>query len=308
MSKENIGFVGLGVMGSPMVMNLAKSGFTVTIFDARAEVAQQLAKELAPNVHVAASLKDLAEKSDVVITMLPNGSVVRDVVLGEQGLASGLKQGSLILDTSSCEPWLTRETAAALADKGIAMIDAPVSGAQVGAQAGELVFMVGGADEDLGRIRPLLDAMGKHIFHLGPVSSGHAMKCINNCITATIMTATTEGLLSGQRAGLAPGMMVDVLNVSTGGSWLSETHFHQHVFNRKFDNAFKLELMLKDVRISNELARETKSPVVYAALTEQLWRMADHEQGEHASISTLVQWMENRIGTQLTADGKPVPA
>ena len=232
--------------------------------------------------------------------MLPNGQVVQQVALGEQGLIHGLKPGSLLLDTSSAEPWITTQTAQALAARGVSMVDAPVSGAQWGAQEAKLVFMVGGSDADVARVRPLLDTMGRTVFHLGELGAGHAMKCLNNCVTSMTMAATAEALVAGKRYGLDPKVMVDVLNESTGGSWITQTHFHQRVFNRKFDDPFKLELMLKDIGIALELARETGTPMPISALGQQLWRMADHAMGSGASVSELVRWVENQSGTELT--------
>ena len=304
MTTAKIGFVGLGIMGVPMVRNLVKSGYSVALFDIDRDLTMALAEELVGSARAAANLKELAEQSDIVFAMLPNGQIVQQVVLGPDGLIHGLRAGSILVDTSSSEPWLTEQTGKALSEQGISMIDAPVSGAQVGAQRAELVFMVGGDEAVVARITPMLNAMGKHIFHLGGLASGHAMKCINNCITAITFGATAEGLISGQRYGLDPAVMVDVLNVSTGGSWITQTHFHQRIFNRMFDDPFKLELMLKDIRISNELARATASPVPYAALTEQFWRMAHHEAGPGASVSEIVRWQENLSGTPLVAGGQ----
>ena len=177
---------------------------------------------------------------------------------------------------------------------------APVSGAAWGAQAAELVFMVGGSDEDVARVRPLLERMGKAVHHLGRLGAGHAMKCLNNCITAMTFSATAEALVVGKRYGLDPAVMVDVLNQSTGGSWITQTHFHQRIFNRSFDDPFKLELMRKDVGIAVQLAQQTATPMPMAGLGQQLWRMADHAAGPGASVSELVRWVEQLSGTELT--------
>ena len=146
------------------------------------------------------------------------------------------------------------------------MVDAPVSGAQWGAQAAELVFMVGGAAADLARVRPLLDAMGRAVHHVGPLGAGHTMKCINNMITAMTFIATAEGLAIGKRAGLDPVAMNEVLNDSTGASWLTRNHFAQRVFSRTFDDPFKLDLMAKDVGIAMGLAQEHGLPLPLSAV------------------------------------------
>lgn len=299
MGALDIGFVGLGVMGAPMATHLARAGHRLTLMDRDADAAHRLAQSLGAPARVASTPREVAAASEVVITMLPNGQVVQQVALGDDGLVHGWRAGALLLDTSSCEPWLTQETGAALAKHGGRMVDAPVSGAQWGAIDAQLVFMAGGAPEDVARVRSLLDAMGRAVFHLGPLGSGHAMKCINNCITAVTLANTAEGLVAGKRYGLDPKVMVDVLNASTGGSWITQTHFHQRVFNRAFDDPFKLELMLKDMGIALELAQETASPVPLWGLGQQLWRMADHAAGPGASVSELVRWIEGQTGTEL---------
>jgi 3-hydroxyisobutyrate dehydrogenase len=234
-----------------------------------------------------------------VITMLPNGQVVRDVVQGPDGLAAGLRPGTLLLDCSSSEPWLTLETAQALRAQGVAMVDAPVSGAQWGAQAAELVFMVGGEPADVARVRPLLDCMGRKVFHLGTLGSGHKMKCINNLITALVLGATVEGLAIGARHGLDPAVMNQVLNEATGASWITRTHIEKRIISRRFDDPFRLELMVKDIAIALELARDAALPVPQAALGQQLWRAAAAGAAPGASISEFVRWLEQFNGTPL---------
>jgi 3-hydroxyisobutyrate dehydrogenase len=251
-------------------------------------------------VRVAATPKAVAEASDIVVTMLPSGTYVRDVTLGQAGLIEGFLPGALLLDTSSSEPWLTVETAAALAARGVSMVDAPVSGAQAGAEAAELVFMVGGAPEAVARVSPVLDVLGRQTFHLGPIGAGHAMKCINNLVTAMTFMATAEGLTIGTRYGLDPEVMTDVLNVSTGMSWISQTHIKQRIISRTFDDPFKLELMVKDVGIALELARREELPLPLATVGGELWQAAGRHADEGAGISEMVRWLEHVTGTQIT--------
>ena len=298
-----IGFIGLGVMGAPMAGHLARAGHSLTLLDANADTARDLAATL--GAKAVATPAEVAARSDIVITMLPNGSVVQQVALGEQGLLQALRPGALLLDTSSSEPWLTQATGAALAAVGVTMVDAPVSGAAWGAAEANLVFMVGGDAADLARVRPLLDLMGRAVFHLGGLGSGHAMKCLNNLITAMTFSATAEGLVIGKRYGLDPAAMVDVLNESTGMSWISQNHIAQRVLSRSFDDPFKLELMLKDVAIANTLARETGSSVPIAGLGQQLWQAATRAAGPGASVSELVRWVEQQNDTPLNPGAEP---
>jgi 3-hydroxyisobutyrate dehydrogenase len=301
-SPITIGFIGLGVMGVPMARHLGQAGHRVQGFDVSSAALERL-RVAHPAANACASARDAARGADVVFTMLPNGRVVRDTVLAPDGIAAGLAPGALLVDTSSSEPWLTRETAAALAARGAAMVDAPVSGAQWGAEAAELVFMVGGAAADVQRARPLLDVMGKQVFHLGPLGAGHTMKCLNNLVTALTLTATAEALAAGTRCGLDPAVMTDVLNASTGGSWITRTHIHQRVISRTFDDPFKLELMLKDITIALGVAREAGVPMPLAEAGHPLWQAADRALGPGVSVSELVRWVEQRAGVQITSAG-----
>jgi 3-hydroxyisobutyrate dehydrogenase len=303
-ARERVGFIGLGVMGAPMAGHLARAGHAVSVYDLAPDAAQRLA-ESQPGITARASLREVAAHSDVIVTMLPNGRVVREVVFADDGLLAGWARGGLLLDTSSAEPWITRETAARLAEGGIAMVDAPVSGAAWGAQAAELVFMVGGAPEDVARARPLLDAMGRAVFHLGALGAGHTMKCLNNLITAVTLTATAEGLAIGTRAGLDPAVMTDVLNEATGGSWITRTHIHQRVISRSFDDPFKLELMLKDMGIAVDLARELGMPAPISEEGRRLWQQADAARGPGVSVSELVRWVETEAGTEIRSATSP---
>ncbi len=301
----SIGFIGLGVMGAPMAGHLARAGHRLTLLDADSAVAGRLAASLGGEAQAVATPAAVAARSDIVITMLPNGGVVQQVALGDGGLVHGLQPGALLLDCSSAEPWLTQATAAALADRGATLVDAPVSGAAWGAAEAKLVFMVGGAEADVARVRPLLALMGRAVFHLGGVGSGHAMKCINNLITAMTFSATAEGLVIGKRYGLDPAAMVDVLNESTGQSWITQNHIRQRILSRSFDDPFKLALMRKDVGIANALARETGSAAPLCGLGDQLWQAAARAAGPEASVSELVRWVEQLSGTAITPGAGP---
>lgn len=300
-----IGFIGLGVMGAPMAGHLARAGHRLTLLDADAAAARRLATQFGGDCRAVDTPAAVAAASDIVITMLPDGSVVQQVALGEQGLVAGLRPGALLLDTSSAEPWLTQATARALAAAGASMVDAPVSGAAWGAAEATLVFMVGGSAADLARVRPLLAHMGRAVFHLGEVGAGHAMKCLNNLITAMTFSATAEGLVIGRRYGLDPAVMVDVLNESTGQSWITENHIRQRILSRSFDDPFKLELMLKDVGIANALARETATAAPLAGLGQQLWQAAARAAGPGASVSELVRWVERLNDAELSPGAGP---
>lgn len=300
MTKTPVGFIGLGVMGAPMAGHLARAGYPLTVFDINPAQGQSIRKDF-PEVRIGANPREVAVASEIVITMLPSGAYVRDVVLGDEGLIHGLHPGGLLLDTSSSEPWITTATAAALAERGIDMVDAPVSGARPGAERAELVFMTGGTPAAIARVRPLLEVMGRQVHHLGPIGSGHTMKCINNLITAMTFMASAEGLLIGKRAGLDPAAMIDVINESTGMSWVSRTHFKQRIFNRAFDDAFKLDLMVKDIGIAMRIAGEQGLPIQLSETGQRLWREAQSATAKDASISEMVRWLEHVTGVELGA-------
>jgi 3-hydroxyisobutyrate dehydrogenase-like beta-hydroxyacid dehydrogenase len=303
MKKPRIGFIGIGVMGAPMSGNLAKAGYSLTICDINRSAAEKVASEH-EDIKVAETPKAVAEASDIVITMLPSGKYVQDVALGESGLIEGFHDGALLLDTSSCEPWMTVETAKALSLKGVDMVDAAVSGARIGAETATLVFMVGGEKGPVSRVTPLLEIMGQQIFHLGPLGAGHTMKCINNIITAMTFMATTEGLTIGKEFGLDPEAMTDVLNVSTGMSWISQTQIKQRILNRKFDDPFKLDLMVKDIGIAMELADEKGLPLPLLTLGQRLWKAARNHAEEGSSLSDMVRWVEQMTGIKITQQRK----
>jgi 3-hydroxyisobutyrate dehydrogenase len=297
-----VGFIGLGIMGAPMAGHLAAAGYPLSVYDLDPTAAERLGK-VHPGVGVGTDPASVGQHVDVAITMLPDGEQVRQVALGPNGLAETLATGSLLVDCSSAQPWLTRSTAAALAERGIGMVDAPVSGAQWGAEAAELVFMVGGADDDVARVRPILDVLGRAVFHVGPLGSGHVMKCINNTITAMTLLATAEGLVLGARAGIDPGAINAVLNESTGGSWITRNHIEQRILSRTFDDPFKLELMLKDVRIATQLARDLELALPYAALAEGLYQAAQVHAGPGKSLAELVRWVEDINGVEIAPAG-----
>jgi 3-hydroxyisobutyrate dehydrogenase-like beta-hydroxyacid dehydrogenase len=193
------------------------------------------------------------------------------------------------------------ETANELAKHDIGMVDAPVSGAQIGAINAELVFMVGGDDQSIRTVTPLLDILGKQHFHLGPVGSGHAMKCINNLVTAVTLLATSEGLTIGKKFGLDPDVMTDVINVSTGESWVSRTHIKQRITSRKFDDPFKLGLMVKDIEIAMRLATDMGLELPLSRQNQAMWTDARELEGEGKSVSHLVRWLERQTGVDITS-------
>lgn len=305
---HNVGFIGLGNMGRPMAANLIAAGFNLIVFDSMPEVMQHFVEE--NGGRPAGSLAELSENVEAVITMLPDGIVVRRVVTGEDGdgkshLLGSMPEGCILIDMSSSSPTGTRALGRKLGEHGILMLDAPVSGGVSRATDGTLAIMVGGEASELSRCRPLFEAMGGRIFETGALGSGHAMKVLNNLVSAAGLVAAAEALLVGTRFGLKPEIMIDVLNASTGRNNSTENKFNQFVLSRAFNSGFSLDLMVKDLSTALDLARETRVPAVFSAACRELWATAQAELDEGADHTAVVRWLEATAGTELKQE-KPL--
>jgi 3-hydroxyisobutyrate dehydrogenase len=267
-----IGFIGLGRMGAPMAARLVTAGHSLTVLD-KNEAAQ--AGFLAAQKATAATRpRDLAQASDMVITMLPTSGDVADVLYESSGLLAGLKPDALVIEMSSGEPARTQGFAADVARNGADLIDAPVSGGVVRAKTGELAIMVGGAAAVVDRARPILAAMGTSILPTGAVGSAHAMKALNNLVSAAGFMISVEALLIGKGFGLDPAVMVDVLNASTGVNNSTQKKLKPFVLSRSFDSGFGLDLMVKDLTIALGVARDGGVAAPLAAQVRELWAAA----------------------------------
>ncbi|MGO4714630.1 NAD(P)-dependent oxidoreductase [Bradyrhizobium sp. 2TAF24] len=263
--------IGLGQMGLPMAKRLIGAGFTVRGADP-SEPARAALEAAGGKAFAAAA--EAAAGASVIITMLPNGRIVRDVLLGDAGIARALPKGTLIIDMSSSAPTDTTGLAADLAKLGVPLIDAPVSGGVRRAVDGSLAIMAGGPAAEVERGRPVLAAMGKSIFATGLVGSGHAMKALNNYVSAAGLIAACEALLVGQTFGLAPETIVDVLNASTGRNNSTEVKMKPFVISGAFNSGFSLALMAKDLRIAADLAAHLGLGIPQIATVADLWEQA----------------------------------
>ena len=264
MSIRTVGFIGIGNMGRPMAANLVKGGYQVVAHDTDAGRAARFAGEAAAKA--AATLAELGTSVDAIVTMLPTGKEVRACLLETEGgaLAASLPKGAIIMDTSSADPVGTRALHADLAARGLALVDAPVSGGVPRATDGSLAIMIGGEAAAVEQAKPVLGKMGTRLFEVGGPGNGHAMKALNNFVAGTGFIAAAEAVLVGQRFGLDPAVMIDVMNVSTGKSFNTENVMRQHVISRRFASGFALGLLAKDVRIAADLAAaiDVESPLV----------------------------------------------
>jgi 3-hydroxyisobutyrate dehydrogenase len=287
---RRIGFVGLGRMGLPMAARLAAAGFEVRGFDiaAPARAAFQQAAGGAAD-----SLAAAAEGADAVILMLPDSKVIAEVT-HRQGLLAAMRPGSLLIDMSSSEPAKTEELARDAEPRGIRVVGAPVSGGVTGAERGTLTIMAGGDPGAVNPARPILDALGSRVIHVGDApGAGHALKALNNLLAAVTMLATSEAMLAGQRFGLDPAVMLDVLNTSTGRSFASERNWPEHVLTRGYDSGFAMRLLVKDALIGLGIARSAGTGSALAEEAVGLWRRAATWLPDAADHTEIVRWLEH---------------
>lgn len=263
---ERVGFAGLGTMGAAMAANLARAGFPLTVWNrtpGRAAPLLELGAAEAPTP------ADLAAASDVVVTCLPDTPDVEALLLGELGIAAGARPGTLVIDCSTISPAGTRLFGARLAERGVRMVDAPVSGGSEGAQKGTLTIMVGGDPADVERARPVLAAMGRTITHMGPIGAGQTTKAVNQVIIAGVYLAVAEGIVLAVKSGLNPQAVVEALSGGVAGSWILANRSGRMIAN-DYPIGFKIRLHRKDLGIALEMARELGAALPVAGLAAQI--------------------------------------
>ena len=291
---KTIGFIGIGNMGRPMAVNLVKGGYRIVAYDVDAARATQFAED--HGAKSAATLAELGKNADAIVTMLPTGKEVRACLLEAEGgaLAANLPNGALVIDMSSADPVGTRALHADLAKRNLALVDAPVSGGVPRATDGTLAIMIGGEAAAVARAKPILSKMGTRLFEVGGPGNGHAMKALNNFVAGTAFIAVSEALLVGERFGLDPATMVDIMNASTGKSFNTEQVAKQHVVSRQFASGFALGLLAKDVKIAADLAAaiEVESPLT--RLSSALLGEARDKVGSEKDHTLAYTWWERR--------------
>ncbi len=271
-----IAFIGLGHMGLPMARNLLNAGHSLSVFDLVASAVDELA---AQGARAASSAADAVSAAEVVISMLPASRHVEGLYLGDAGLLSVIAPGSLVLECSTIAPEAARKVHLAAAARGIALLDAPVSGGTAGAAAGTLTFMVGGAAATLERARPILAGMGKNIFHAGPAGAGQVAKVCNNQLLAVHMIGTAEAMALGVANGLDPATLAEIMRQSSGGNWSLEKYnpwpgvMPNAPASKDYRDGFAAELMAKDLGLAQEAAQATASSTPMGALALQLYRL-----------------------------------
>jgi 2-hydroxy-3-oxopropionate reductase len=292
---ERVGFVGLGIMGKPMATNLMDAGYKLTVHNRSPEKANELGEA---GASVANSPKEVAENADIIITMLPDSPQVSEVVAGEGGVLEGIKEGSLIVDMSTISPVVTEELSEAVKEKGASMLDAPVSGGDVGAIEGTLSIMVGGEEADFHRAKPLFEAMGKTITHVGPVGAGQVTKAANQVVVALTIEAVCEALVLGSAGGVAPEKILDVLSGGLAGNKVMEVK-REKFLSHRFEPGGKVEFHRKDLGIALAAGREYGVVLPVTAVVYQMFEalIARGRGGwDHSALLTLVEdlaWRES---------------
>lgn len=270
-----IGFIGLGHMGAPMALNLLKAGHDVHAFDL-SEDALRLVKD--GGAQVAASPRDAAAGAAFVVTMLPAAAHVRAVLTQENGVLAGLAAGAMVIDSSTIDPASAQAFGELVRGGGGAFVDAPVSGGTGGAAAGTLTFMVGGDDADYARAKPVLAAMGKNIVHCGATGMGQVAKVCNNLVLGITMAGVSEAMALGASLCIDPKVLAGIINTSTGRCWSSDTYnpypgvIETAPSSRGYTGGFGTDLMLKDLGLANDAAKQARQPVYLGALAQQLYQ------------------------------------
>jgi 3-hydroxyisobutyrate dehydrogenase len=294
--RMSVAFLGLGAIGSPMAAHLARRG-PLVVWNRTAARAEAFAAS--HGVRAARTPREAAAAADVVITCLPTSRDVETLLEGPEGLLAGLRAGALFLDCTSGDPGSSRRIAERLAERGVAFGDAPVSGGTNGAEAATLTIMVGGDPTTFERARPILAAFGTRIEHLGPVGAGHAMKAVNNALLAVNILAVGEGLAGLVKAGVEARKAVEVLNGSSGRSFVSQALIPERVLSGRWPRTFRLALLDKDVAIARDLAADEGIEAPMIALVSRLLAEAHAALGEEADHVEAIRLHERRAGVEL---------
>ena len=283
-----VGFVGLGIMGTPMARNLMEAGYDLVVYNRSRSKVNELATE---GAKPAESLGEVAESSDVIITMLPGPPEVREVVVGEDGLLAGAGEGTLIVDMSTSSPVLARELAATAAEKKVGMLDAPASGGDTGAEEGSLSIMAGGTEEDFGRARPLLEVMGASVVHVGESGAGQTVKACNQIVVALVMEAVSEALVLGEKAGVEPEKILEALSGGLADNKVMQVKGDKFL-SQNFTPGGKVQFHHKDLGIALAAGREYGVSLPVTAMVDQMFgSLIAKGRGEwdHSALITLIQ-------------------
>lgn len=281
-ANDVIGFVGIGAMGMPMASNLAHAGYKLVVYDLDTARTATLAGE--HDVSVAKNLAELGAAANILISMLPDGKAVRTALCGSNDsfkdcLLERAQKNALVIDMSSSSPMGTRELGEILSKRGLQFIDAPVSNGVKGAVAATLSIMVGGDKTVFERVKPMLEKLGSQIYHAGPLGAGHAIKALNNYVSAAGLIAACEAMHAGQAFGIDPNVVVDIINTSSGMNNTTKNKCRQYMISGAYNAGFSTGLMAKDVRTALEIAEAMHTSTLFAKPTAEVWDAMKNELG-----------------------------
>ncbi|NWJ48965.1 MAG: NAD(P)-dependent oxidoreductase [Chloroflexi bacterium] len=300
MTKTQVGFIGLGIMGRGMALNLLKAGFPLTIYARNPQKVQDI---VAAGALLVNSSREVAEKSEITITIVPDSPEVLEVILGQNGALEGAQPGSIIIDMSTINPATSRNVAEHCNAKGVHFMDAPVSGGSIGAQTGTLAIMAGGDASVFQRALPIFQAMGRAeaIYHVGVVGSGEVVKIVNNVMGAIITAACGEALAMGVKAGVEVEKIAEIVTNSSGSNWQLANAFPRNVFSGAFKPGFFTELMYKDVGLALQLAEQVGTPATMAQLARGMFESAIAAGYGRDDYTSVVRPVEAAAGVELRA-------
>jgi len=290
---KRLGFIGLGIMGSRMCERLLLLENDLYVFDISKDAINNLYKK---GAKIGDSPKDIAEKCDIILTSLPNHSVVENVVLGPNGVAKTISEGKIFIDFSSSTPTMTKKIGETLSDKGARVLDAPVSRGADSAKDGTLSIMVGGEENVLEECRFIFEQLGTDILHTGPLGSGHMLKSLNNLLSATNLITAIEGLSMAKKSGVDQNVFTKAINVSSGQSHMTTVRFEKYYLTRNFNSNFTLGLMYKDLSIALEEARKKGLPMMFNSLTQEIYSIAMSKGMAQEDNTKLMEVIEDLIG------------
>jgi len=292
---ETIGFIGLGLMGKPMAKNLVEAGYPVVVHSRSKGPVKELQDF---GAKPAKGPAEVAERSNVVITMLPDSPDVEEVVLGQGGVLEGAKKGSVIIDMSTISPQVSMEIAQQAAARGVDVLDAPVSGGDIGAQAGTLAIMVGGKKKVFNRCLPIFEALGKKIVHMGPNGSGQSVKMVNQVIIGGFLAAVSEGLVLGAKAGLDPQLILDVVGSGVCRSAVLEVK-GPTILKGDFKPGFFVKLHQKDLGLALQMAKELCVPLPSTAMVHEIFNALRAKGRDKDDNSALITFYEDAAGVEV---------
>ena len=295
MPDKQLGFIGVGRMGQHMASRLMEAGYALTIFDTNETAMQRLEQRGAKR---ATSPADVASQCETVLVSLPTPDIVKAVALGKQGIVEGGK-AKVFVDLSTTGPRVAKEVAEGLAKKGITAVDAPVSGGPSGAEKGTLAMMIACPKPLADDLKPVIEVLGKFFYIGDQPGAGQTMKVINNLLSATAVTITSEAMVMGVKAGLDPSVMLDVINAGSGRNTATADKFPRCVVNRRFDFGFTTGLLYKDIKLCLDEAEALSTPMIVGNAVRQVMAIGKAEMGPDADITEFVKPLERIAGVQV---------